>query len=225
MRLKIFCGFLLFIFACSKLDELKQPTSIGFDLGLSATQFLNGELVFNNGYIQLSDFIFDGERTEGSAVYFNTGYEKTIQVPFKKPALETMTFDVPQGIYTSINIRLGTEEKPSVLVLEGEWHPNSAAPVYVQLELRDVEQWSIIAKNSARQQQPLTLTAQKATASMVLQPHLWITNEQLDLWQMAETSLVNGRTTLLVNSTTNVALYEAIHKLFITNMPCALIES
>lgn len=225
MRLKIFCGFLLCIFACSKLDELKQPTSIGFDLSLSTTQFLNGELVLRTGYVELSNFIFDGQREQGSAVYFNTAYDNSIQVPLKGPTLETMTFDVPQGIYTSVNIRLGDEDKPSILVLEGEWKPNSVAPVYVQLELKDVEQWLIVGKNRARQQQPLTLTTQKATASIVLQPHLWITAEQNDLWEMAEMSLVNGRSTILVNSTTNVALYEAIYKLFVTNMPCALIES
>ena len=225
MRLKIFCGFLLFIFACSKLDELKQPTSIGFEFGLSTTELLNGELIINAGYIQLSDFIFDGHREQGSAVYFNTAYENSIQIPLKAPALETMTFDVPQGVYSSINIRLGAQDKPSVLVLEGAWNPNSITPVYVQVELKDVEQWLIITKNQARQQQPLTLTAQKTTASIVLPSHLWITEEQRDLWETAETRLVNGRTTILVNSTTNIALYQTIYKLFVTNMPCALIES
>lgn len=225
MRLKIFCGFLLCIFACSKVNQWKEPTSICFDLALSTTQFLDGDLTLRTGHLDMSNFIFDGQREEGGDVYFETDYDQSIQVPVKGVAIDAMTFDVPQGVYTEMEIHLGDKDQPSTLVLEGEWKANTTNPVFVQVELEKVEQWSILGKNQARQQQPLELTAKKATASIVLQPHLWITVEQRMLWEMAETVLVNGRTTLLVNPTTNVELYQAISKLFLAHMPCALVES
>ncbi|MGH1339305.1 MAG: hypothetical protein ACRBFS_24515 [Aureispira sp.] len=225
MRLKIFCGFLLCIFACSKVNQWKNPTSICFDLALSSTQFLDGDLALRTGHLNISNFIFDGEREQGGDVYFSTDYDQLVQVPVKGPAIEAMTFDVPQGIYTAMNIQLGDENKPSTLILEGEWKPNNADPVFVQVELEKVEKWSIIGKNQARQQQPLELGAKKAVASIVLQPNFWITEEQRILWEMAETVLVNGRTTLLVNPTTNIELYQAVSKLFLAHTPCALVES
>lgn len=225
MRLKIFCGFLLCIFACSKVNKWKQPTTICFDVALSSTQFLNGDLILQTGHLNLSNFIFDGVREEGGEVYFNTAYEKTVQVPFKSPAIEAMTFDVPQGVYTAMTIHLGDEDQPSSLLLEGEWKAQSGAALFVQIALEKVEQWSIVGKNQARQQQHLELTAEKASASIVLQPQFWITEEQRSMWEMAETVIVNGRTTLLVNPTTNTELYKAISKLFLVHKPCALVAS
>lgn len=225
MRLKIFCGFLLCIFACSKVNQWKQPTSICFELALSATQFLNGDLVMQEGYLDMGNFIFDGKREQGGDVYFNTGYEKSVQIPLQETAVEAMTFDIPQGIYTGMTIHLGEQDHPSTLVLEGELALDNSDPVFVRMELGGVEQWVVIGKNQARQQQPLELTAEKTNARIVLQPHLWIKEEQRPMWEMAETMLVNGKTTLLVNADTNVELYQAVSKLFLANMPCALVES
>lgn len=225
MRLKIFCGFLLCIFACSKVNQWKQPTSICFELGLSATQFLQGDLSLQGGYLEMGNFIFDGEREQGGDVYFNTGYDKPAQIPLQGAAVEAMTFDIPQGVYTAMTVYLGEQDAPSRLILEGELILDNADPVFVQLEMEGVEQWAVVGKNQARQQQPLELTAEKTNARIVLQPHLWIKEEQRPLWEVAETVFINGKTTLLVNAQNNVELYQAISKLFLAHMPCALVES
>lgn len=225
MRLKIFCGFLLCVFACSKVNQWKQPTKICFGLRLSTTQLLDGNLVLQAGHLKLSNFIFNGKRKQGGDVFFNRPYDQPIQVPLKGTTIEAMTFDIPKGIYREMDIRLGAKSRPSILVLEGALKIDNRDAVFVQIELAKVEQWSIMVKNQARQQQVLKLTAEKSSASIVLQPHFWITEEQRPLWERAETVIVDGRRTLLVNKKTNLELYQAISKLFLVHKPCALVES
>jgi hypothetical protein len=229
MRLKIFCGFLLFIFACSK-SPWKQPTSINFELALSSTSFLTGDLLFHTGYMNLGSFVFDGARQQGGDVYFDTDYDKAVQVPLKGTATASsnsnkLTFDVPQGVYTDLLLHLGTADKPSDLVLEGDLTLDSGDPVFVRLELQGVERWSVVAKNQARQQQGLTLEGISTNATIVLQPQQWILENQRSLWEAAELEVINGRMTLLINAATNIELYRTISKLFIAGAPCAFVES
>ncbi len=224
MRLKIFCGLLLFIFACSK-NQWKQPTSICFELALSPSQLLGGDLSLQTGHLSMGNFIFDGVREEGGDVYFSTDYDSPVRVPFKSSTSEPLAFEIPQGVYTEMTVRLGEESKPSVLVVEGEWKDANNDPIFVQIELEEVETLSIPGKNQARQQQPLPLTSDKATANIVLQPHTWIMESQRPLWEMAETVILNGRVTLLVNKKTNVELYRVISELFLDSKPCAFVES
>lgn len=213
MGLKIFCFFILGIFACSKVNQWKQPTQVCFDLNIEEETIMDGSLSFKQGYLMIESFKFDGKRTQGADVYFTKYYEQALNTSFGEGNIEDLTFDVPQGTYQGIELEIVSEAKdrnPN-LVIHGFFKDQSGKSYPVCFELDKKERFTIVGKDLIENDKDIDLLqTAKTKASILLNPTSWFAGLTKNTLEKAEKTSLEGKTTILINNTVNKQLYNNI---------------
>lgn len=213
MGLKIFCLFILGIFACSKVNQWKQPTQVCFDLNIEEETIMDGSLSFKQGYLMIESFKFDGKRMQGADVYFTKYYEQVLNTSFGENNIEDLTFDVPQGNYKEIKLEIVSEtkdENPN-LVIHGFYKDKSGKSYPVCFELDKMETFTIVGKDLVENAEHIDLVqTAKTKASILLNPTRWFEGLTKSTLEKAEKVSVEGKTTILINNTINQQLYDNI---------------
>ena len=213
MGLKIFCFFMLSIFACSKVNQWKQPTEVCFNINVVEDTTMNGALFFKTGYVRVESFKFDGQRAAGADVYFAKNYTQTLKTLFGARDGSDLEFDVPQGIYTEINLELisAVKNKKPNLVVHGFFKSYTGRSYPLRFELTKNEHFSIFGEDLTGNDTAVDLSeVSKTKATILLNPANWfrvITKERLE---QAEKVSVEGVQTILINSLVNGQLYKDI---------------
>ncbi|BDS12222.1 hypothetical protein [Aureispira anguillae] len=212
MRLKIFCFFILSIFACSKVNQWKQPTKICFSIDLLDATILDGKLTFDEGYLMVESFKFDGKRTEGADVYFTKHYTDEFTAPLGIERLDELSFDVPQGIYQSIDVELVSKSSHTPnLVINGTFKNKMGLLYPVRFELAKTEVLHITGEDLMGNDKEVDLAKiTKTKATILLDPAQWFSSIQGASLEQAEKSPVGGQSTILITKTINQQLYEEV---------------
>lgn len=213
MGLKIFCFFILGIFACSKVNQWKQPTQVCFEIDLEEETIMDGTLFFKNGYIVIESFQFDGKRVQGADVYFTKHYEQKINTTFGAANVEGLEFDVPQGTYTGINLEIKTvpNKEEANMVIDGIFKNSFGTSYPIRFELNQLETFSIVGKDLIENDKEVDLLQNSKTkATILLNPAKWFAVLPKKALEKAEKVSVKGINTILINSKINKQLYEDI---------------
>lgn len=213
MGLKIFCFFILSIFACSKVNQWKQPTEVCFNIDIAEEAIMDGALFFKEGYISLASFEFDGKREEGGDVYFTKNYAQELKTLFGASDISDLKFDVPQGIYTAVNLEITSaikEEKPN-LVVDGFFKNKQGTLYPIRFELSEMETFSIVGVNLVDKEEQIDLAqVAKTQATILLNPVKWFAVLPKSALEQAEKVSIKGINTILINNEVNGQLYKEI---------------
>ncbi|CAA6828825.1 MAG: Unknown protein [uncultured Aureispira sp.] len=213
MGLKIFCFFMLSIFACSKVNQWKQPTKVCFNITVAEESSMDGALFFKEGYMTVESFKFDGERTEGADVYFTKRYTQELKTLFGATNVSDLEFDVPQGVYTEINLELISEvqsKKPN-LVVSGFFESKIGKLYPVRFELTENEHFPVVGEDLVDSDTEVDLIqVTKTKATILLNPANWFRILTKEALEQAEKVPVEGINTILINNTINGQLYKDV---------------
>lgn len=199
---------MLLVFACSKVNQLKQPTSLCFEVTLSEANALEKRIQYDNASIPLQQIILDGNRTEGSNIYFTVDYESVENIPVGQGVAEALNFDIPKGLYTELELKW---EPPhgSIFQVEGTFLNDDGKTYPMRIELVLYAPFSIFYEGSGADFQ-----VDKTEGNIVLEIGRWFSSAQLPLLNNAELVDENGQSILLINSEHNFKLYQHISMAF-----------
>lgn len=208
MRLRLLCGLMLLMFACSKVNQLKQPTSLCFEVVLSDSDALNQRIQYNSSTITLEQMTLEGQRTEGSDVYFTMDYQPVESIAMSSGVMQALNFDIPQGMYTHLNLRWHPQHG-SIFQVEGNYRNDNGMTYPMRIELTMYVPFSIVYEGNSADFQ-----VDKTTGTIVLAIRDWFLPTQLDLLNNAELVEENGQAIVLINAEHNVKLYQHIFTAF-----------
>ncbi len=212
MGLKFVCFLILGIFACNKVNQWKQPTKVCFNVGIEDVAAVEGKLLFSTGYLTIESFNFDGKRDEGADVSFTKIYENSLNAPLGERVAEGLSFDIPQGVYASINVEvLSKSDNLPNLVVNGSFEKNDGTRSPVRFEFSETETFSIAGENLAGNDAGIDLAESlKTNATIWLNPAKWFDGVSAAALNKAQMVSVEGKNTILINHTTNQQLYNSV---------------
>lgn len=210
MGLKIFCVLILGIFACNKVNQWKQPTEVCFHIELSEDKAINNQLAFHTGYLVMQSFNFDGKRAEGADVYFTKQYKNTLNAPIGEDFIEGLTFDIPQGVYTSIDVEVFSKNNqvPN-LVINGTYKDQQGAKHAVRFEFTETVTFEIEGEHAVDKNQDIDLVDNsKAHAAIMMNPSKWF--DFLSGLEHASSVDIDGEKTIVISQTHNPDIYQHV---------------
>lgn len=202
----------LFTASCNK--KWKEPAKVTFGFKLSANTS-SGLIKFSSGYIMLSEIDFTGERRQGdNHIEFSKDYQPNAQVNLNPYTLSSgFTFDIPQGTYTSIDLKSRIDAQPNnmpSMVMFGTYVDSLNNVIAVRLELRSGEVFDMPGQNTSGGNE-ITLVEDKAsTVSVNLNPQYWFDAVPESMLEDAEAVSENGITTMVISESENQDIYQLI---------------
>lgn len=224
MGLKIFCVLVLGIFACSKVNQLKQPTKVCFSVDINEETAVEGKLLFNSGHFLVESLDFDGKRREGVDVAFTRAYTNDLVANLGEKEIGRFSFDIPQGNYTAINMALYSydENSPNIVLNASFQHNNNQYPV--RFELDEPVLFQIQGKNGTSEEEISLIEKQKTRAIIEMNVAQWFESISAQNLERATLVMVDGKETILINKTTNISVYNTIRTNLNKNQQKAIFE-
>ena len=120
-------------------DEFLEPTTIDLQIKMVNTkpfddlpeQANRQFLEFTEGKFYIKSIEFDGERENNDRHNFTRVFENTLSADLTNSSLnQNVSFDIPQGIYNHIEIKIKTHESDSLpgLQFRGKWREKTGRP-------------------------------------------------------------------------------------------------
>ena len=212
MGLKLICFLILGIFACNKVNQWKQPTKVCFNINIEEQSTAEGKLVFNAGYLIMESFSFDGKREEGSDVYFTKVYDVSLNAMLGETVPKELTFDIPQGIYSSIEVEVVSKSAnlPN-LVVNGLFENNAGTKYPVRFEFNKTKTFLIEGEDLVKNGNEISLEESlKTNATIWLNPAKWFEAVSAARLDKAAIVSINGEDTILINETINPQIYHVV---------------
>jgi hypothetical protein len=212
MGLKVICFLILGVFACNKVNQWKNPTEVCFNVNVEEELAAEGRLIFNTGYIAIESFSFNGKRTEGADVYFTKQYAANVNAELGESVTAGLTFDIPQGVYTSIDVEvLSQKNNLPNLVLNGTFENNLGAEYSVCFEFSQSETFLIEGETLTGSTSGINLgESLKANATIWLSAGKWFKGVSGATLDRASVISVNGQKTILINENFNTSIYDIV---------------
>lgn len=203
-------SFLLQV-SCNK-SEWKKPTEVAFLVDVNKEASLDGKLFFTEGQIVLRNITFDGKRIQADDVYFEGDFDKGLKVALSATTENSnLVFDIPQGTYSSVRIDFEAERSDNeLIVIKGFYTNSNGVERPVILELEEIEFYDKIAKTAQGEVEIDLVAGNPKKATILLDPIFWFGTFSINQLDNAETTLVNGVETILINEEKNESLHNII---------------
>lgn len=216
---------MLGIFACSKVNQWKQPVEICFVIEPASSTFNIISLDFKEINLFLHRFNFDANRAQGADVYFTKQYPSNASVTFDASCNTNLKFEIPQGTYADINIKITSEQEqgPSIQLLAQFDYNNQKIPLLLELsKLEDIQLKGVDLQGN---QTNLNLeNRDRVEARIQLQVENWFDGITTAMLEEASTLDSNGQASILIRSNANVDLYNQIRTNMQLNQQIAILE-
>lgn len=180
----------IFFYSCEK--TWNQPTDVSFSFKLNDNSN-TGLVTFTDGFVVLDKFYFQGERKQGdNNIEFKQDFN-LLPLAFNttNDHSQSITFQIPQGTYTKINIALDLDTAAHVasMQINGFYVRNieddndtqkddderrDTIPVTFKLMVADV--FNMIAENSSGMTEINLVEGKPAEAIVTLNPQYWFAN-------------------------------------------------
>lgn len=198
------------IIGCKK-DELKLPTDVSFKMDINRNPSASGHLIFNNGFILLSEFEIEGTRQEGDPFLFNKSFPKGLMINFNPTnSISELEFDIPQGIYTDMDISFETfdDNDDITILVEGTYTNQSNISYPIRFEFLSSEYFNI---NGESESGTIVLNKDKPiTAFVKFDPIYWFDSISNNMLNNAELIDLGGELTILINENENTNIYDIV---------------
>ncbi len=170
-------------------------------------------LTFSRGTITLASFDFEGEREQGEDVYFNQTFSGGLTLPFDPDFyIQELDFDIPQGIYTRIDISFETfdEYDEDNIVVEGIYKNPQEETIPILFTFKSGEYFSIVAEDYSGAS-TIVLNEDIPVKSIIkLDPVHWFQIISNSTFEEADLVEVNGVPTILVSEDENTDIFDLV---------------
>lgn len=201
----------LFLFLIASCKKYKKPAEVKFYTDIEHTSTLS-HITFNEGYVVLKDFEFDGDRQKGDDVYFKSDYPDGQLVSFDETLeIEALDFQIPQGIYKRLNLRMRTSDDISntSMFIKGFYTNTSGIDIPLQIELEDEQSFDVRAEDD--EDEIIVLDETITSKAMIrFDPYYWVSPISINAFENASLVNVDGTNTLLINKNNNEDIYDII---------------
>ncbi|MBI4945499.1 MAG: hypothetical protein HY840_03755 [Bacteroidetes bacterium] len=157
---------------------------------------------------------FKGERKQGTKeVNLEQQFSSTMPIYLSLNATSPgIKFDIPQGTYSQIEIKLETSTDPSgtALQVNGTYLDSSNNDVAVQFTFSAADVTDIIAKNSSGGNQIVLIADQPATVTIIINPVYWFAPVSESILDEAAEDIENGVPVIQINKDKNQDIYNLI---------------
>ncbi len=237
MKKKIKAGFLtvramvvlvlplILISSCEKIldqPDDKKPAELRFEFAMGTHELSDdkfdkankavGKFSVESGFISVSNIEFDGRRQEGDDVYFISDFDEPLLIDLSGEFEDAgISFDIPQGIYTMIEVTLhiGTGEHPA-LRMQGEYRKNVHQSIPVLFNYGYPEQVRIRAKPGSSASNIVFTKEDSSTARVIVETESLFRLVNYGMIVQAETVEIDGKEMILINENTNTGLFNSI---------------
>lgn len=208
---------ILFLFSfitlvsCTK-SKWKKPTEVAFMVDVNKEKAMNGNLSFVGGHIFLRNITFDGKRVQADDVYFESDFDKGLKVFLSSSsANDKLVFEIPQGSYASIRVDFEAEgSDDDLIIINGSYINSIGEELPIILQLEEIEFYDKIAKTAQGEIEIDLVTGNPMKVIILLDPIFWFGTFSPNQLNNAETSIVDGVESILINSVINEELYDII---------------
>ncbi len=212
------------ITSCEK-DDLTLPSDVDFEFSMNpytpANELKAGQgFTIDKGKLILSSIEFDGRRNEGEDYYFSRNFTSPLEAELHTKELnQEVHFDIPQGIYNTIEISfyLGEESKNG-LFLNGTLQKGPFEEVPIQFEYAAGEVIRIKAKNSGESEVIALKKDTPSKASVIFDAEMFFRFVNVNMIMNAETTSIDGVETIVINEDYNNDIFSFL----IARMPISL---
>lgn len=222
----------LCLFSCQK-KEFTEPVKVNLEVVIA--EGTSSFISFDKGYVMFEQIGFDGQRQQGGNVHFSTESERSIgPIEFSNSRTGAIKqFDIPQGIYTSMQWRFVLEEMEGFveedddddddadglefdepeeggLILVGTFNraDGERLPLYIIID--DDEQLLVSSKNDSSYGH-ITLTSENTyAAQLFVDPFYAMHTISFESMEKAEISSNEHGDFIEISEDKNEALYEII---------------
>lgn len=202
--------------SCKK-NQWKEPTSVGFSFSLSPKQGGPGTFNFEEGHIQLQRFWVEGKREQAEDIFFERTYtvDNALQLPFNTflPS-EELSFDIPQGTYTSLKIGYETISSTDKCIrAEGlyEYNNPNKDPIWVEFLADNEDIYEIILEDNSGSNTINLIADQAVHIDIILDPKHWFKNVTGNAMSSAAVSNGNnGQDKIQISKNQNDNIYNVV---------------
>lgn len=191
--------------SCQKDENQSPGLQIQFDINKNVVNYREpGDLQFTEGFITITEVVFDGDRVDGESV--SISHEAIVIYDFgtgeSEPASQVIY--IPPGDYNDIylGIELLDENDNPSLVLEGTYEKEADGQVYpIRFEFNSGEvfeaeaSWANVPPNTP------------AIAKITFDPHEWFAGVSFN---MLENSNVNNEGVIVISENSNSAIFDLV---------------
>ncbi len=204
---------LLLFHRCEKEDFAKTG-KVNFEFRLNTNQNDEGYLAFNRGRLNIRDFGFDGDRQNASGVFFESRYDSGFITTWEMagdifPLLE---FDIPQGLYTliEVSIKLFDDGIQLGLWVEGIYTKIDGSQIPVRVEIDGNPTYKIIAESINGGREIVLSKDIVSNAFVEFNPTMWFSTISRNSLESAELTDINGVLTIIIADKENDFIYEIV---------------
>lgn len=210
MKFKILFLFslLLSLNACQK-NKLKKPTKVSFSFDAKTDN--SGEINIQESNLSLKKLNIQGKRTEGADIDFKRELISLIDLTLDgSTTYSELNFDIPQGNYTMFNIDLTSTD----IQLNGKYKLSNGPIVSVIFELFEEKMFSTLATINSQNDIILDKKVDR-NVNITFDFGFWLSGLTAADLDNADLIIENsgqglGNSTILINSTNNVGLYNSM---------------
>ncbi|AHM58975.1 hypothetical protein D770_03540 [Flammeovirgaceae bacterium 311] len=222
------CLFVLIsLLSCGK-DELTSPVTAELLMELDVNNDQQNELPLQvtGASLLLKEVVFDGYRESGENYFFTKDFPDSLKVSFSKDkAGRVMQFEMPQGIYSRIEIKMGLpagreanlggdiKNRAAVVggvEIWGDYKNVHGVKVPFLFVYTSVDEFRYTAKTVAGNQQVVVKDNGTRQARLKFDAQQWMDLINPRMLQSAKPSLVNGVPTLVISKKQNDHIYNLL---------------
>lgn len=210
----IIIGLLTTIFIGSCLDdELKEPVLVNFEF-LMDIDIENGKyLKFDQGELMLNALEFDGVREAGEDFYFLSTFEEELKVDFfEKTINQQVSFDIPQGIYERIKLRIGNDEMTTGpnLIFGGIYSSLKDGDIPVRIEFSNIDPIEMVAENISSDPDIVLNKEIPTTVEISFDPDFLLQMANSRQLESADISVIDGEPMIIISNDSNSVIFNII---------------
>jgi hypothetical protein len=211
---------LLIIFSACRKDELTLPAKVFFEFEMISHQEeenlksgapfpVPGKMTVDRGTMSIRSIEFEGRRDQGRDVFFVTNMGQPLIIDLgEKNNNQALSFDIPQGVYSQIEIYLdlgGNDEIP--LIIEGKISGGTPNEIPLRFEYNISDKLRARAESGQSGNKMVLRKDTPSKARIILDSPSVFQFVTMPVLMDAAISVIDGKEVLLINSNNNINLF------------------
>lgn len=200
----LFGAFTLFISSCQK-EEDAAGFKLRFDINKNVVNYRSGgDLQFTDGFITITEVVFDGDLVGDESVSISTEARFTYDFGTGESDPRDNVIDIPAGTYNDVylGIELLDENDKPTLVIEGSYEKQADGQIYpLRFEFNSGEVFEAEASSA------VVLPDTPAIAKITFDPHAWFAGVS---FSRLENARVNNEGVIVISETSNAGIFDLV---------------
>ena len=198
--------------SCEK-DELTLPTTVIFEFSMNVNEEDGKFLQFDQGELSFNALEFDGDREAGQDIFFLSEFEDSVEVDLDlEVASENVSYDVPQGVYKRIKLRIGSNSLTAGPRINYGGIYNSArnGDIEVRIEFSGDEPIEMNAVGPSANNEIVLNKNMPTTAEIHFDPLILFQFANSRQLESADVIIIEGNPVIIISKDANITIFNQI---------------